>query len=77
MMAIVFGSPEANELVVKAKELGMALAPDETALAIVAERVWDMVIYTYVDNVDADSYQSAWHEDMVAGIIRVLKGWRP
>ena len=76
-MAIVFGSPEAVELVAKAKEMGMALVPDEAALAIVAERIWDMVMDTYVDNVDADSFQSVWQKDMVAGIIRILKGWRP
>ena len=82
MMAIVFGSPEAVELVAKAKEMGMALAPDEATLAIVAERIWDMVMDTYADNLGETSdgsivLEKRWKDEMIKGIVGILKGWRP
>lgn len=81
MKAIVFGIPEAAELVAKAKEetnTGFPQTAVEWDIAIVATRIWDMIIDTYADNMctrgdGAIEYQSQWQKDMLEGIKRILR----
>lgn len=81
-MTIIFGSPEATELVARAISMGMTLVPDEAAIAKVAERIWVMIMDTYADNLGETSdgsivIEKRWRDEMIAGIVGILRGWRP
>lgn len=82
MSGLVFGSPEAEAVLEQVKQMGLTVVPDEDAIRRVAERIWEMIKDTYADNLYVNRNEQIveedrWRREMIAGIVGILKGWRP